>query len=67
MKDQSRQPKGKIYCKYFNTIRTLKISGLMAKNTNERRSIKSSKNGNFSRWNINNYGKHITANLNCIY
>jgi len=64
MKDQSRQPKGKIYCKYFNTIRTLKTSGLITKKTNERQMVKPSNSKVFSRWDSNNYGKLIKVNHN---
>jgi len=62
MKDQSKQPKGKIHCKYFNTIRTLKTSGLITKNTNNRQMIKSSNSNVFNRWDSNNYGKFIKIN-----
>jgi len=62
MKDQSRQPKGKIYCKYFNTIRTLKTSGLITKKINDRKMFKSSNIKLFSRWDSNNYGKFIKPN-----
>ncbi|XP_029342304.1 uncharacterized protein LOC115033602 [Acyrthosiphon pisum] len=62
MKDQSKQPKGKIYCKYFNRIRTLKTSGLITKNTNKRQMIKSSNSNVFSPWDSNNFGKFIKIN-----
>ena len=62
MKDQSRQPKGKIYCKYFNTIQTLKTSGLITKKTNDRHLFKSSNIKIFRWWDSNNYGKFIKPN-----
>ncbi|CAH1733039.1 unnamed protein product, partial [Aphis gossypii] len=52
IKDCSRQPKGKLYCKYYNTMRTLKSSGLISK----QKSIKKiTKSRNFSSWTSNTF------------